>query len=146
MDATAAADALVEWVKATIPAIKGTYDHDPSEKTQPLPDVAASISAEEVTDRDPDTELQIEQADLHIMRATLLLMVPPEPAGEATETLQDFVAALGASIAEDQTLGGRLPAVSRRWSASYEPPYVQFEDGTEGRAVYFSLVIAELDT
>lgn len=149
MDAIDAADALVEWALATCPDLKGSYDHDPSSKTQPLPDIAASVTAEEDTSSEPTLGLEtadvgIQQADIHVMRATLLMMVDPEPAQDATEQLQGFVRDLAASLRTDQTLGGRVSAVSPRWQASYDPPFVQFDDGTEGRAAYFSLAIAEL--
>lgn len=150
MDATETAEALVEWALETCPALKGSYDFDPSHKDQPLPDIAAYVSSEEVTATDPSTgievaDLGIQQAELHVMRATLLMMVDPEPADTASQALQGFVRDLAASLKADQTLGGRVPAASPRWQASYEPPFVQFEDGSEGRAAYFSLAIAELD-
>lgn len=149
MDATEAANALVEWVEATCPALEGTYDHDPSRKSQPLPDVAAYVATEDVRPADPTLGIEfatfgIEQADLHAMRATLLLMVDPEPAADAAAALQGFVRDLRLSLRDDQTLGGRVPAASRYLQASYEPPFVEFDDGTTGRAAYVSLVIAEL--
>lgn len=149
MDAVEAAEALVEWALETCPDLKGSYDHDPSQKTQPLPDIAAYVSDEEVTGTDPSTGLPIadvgiQQAELHVMRATLLMMVNPEPAADADAALKGFVRDLAASLKADQTLGGRVSAVSPRWRASYEPPFVQFEDGSEGRAAYLSLDIAEL--
>ena len=149
MDATQVADALVEWAIEILPDLKGTYDHDPDSKTQPLPDLAASVASEETRANDPTlglpfADLGIEQATLHSLRASLLLMVDPEDAGAATEQLQGFVAALAASVGADPTLGGRVPAVSPFWQASYEPPFVEFDDGTKGRAATFSLVITEL--
>lgn len=148
MDASEVADALVDWVKATCPDIAGTYAHDPSGKDQPLPDVACFAQSEEVTNIDPSTgealATGIEQADLHVVRATVLLMVEPLPADEAANALQGFVAALGASLKADQTLGGRVPSAAPRWRASYEPPFLKFDDGSEGRAAWLELTVAEL--
>lgn len=149
MDATEAADALVEWATDTCSNLRGSYDHDPDSKTQPLPDVAAYVTTESDSASDPLLGLDfatfgIEQANVHVLRATLLLMVDPSDAGAATAQLQGFVADLAASLRADGTLGGRVPAASPFWQASYEPPFVKFEDGTEGRVASFSLAIAEL--
>jgi hypothetical protein len=149
VDATEVADALVEWATETCPTFKGSYDHDPDAKTQPLPDVAAFVANESEGASDPTLGLEIadfgiQQANLHTLRATLLLMVEPDDAGAATEQLQGFVRDLAASVRADRTLGGRVPATSPFWQASYEPPFVEFDDGTKGRAATFSLVIAEL--
>lgn len=147
MDATQAADALVAWVLDTCPDLRGSYDHDPDSKTQPLPDVVACVTDESDGASDPLLGLDfatfgIEQANVHVIQARLVLMVEPEE--RATEELQGFVAALAASLRADRTLGGRVPAVSPAWQASYDPPFVKFDDGTEGRFATFTLAIAEL--
>jgi hypothetical protein len=149
VDATQVADALVAWAIDTLPDLQGTYDHDPDSKTQPLPDLAASVASEETRASDPTlglpiADLGIEQATLHSLRASLLLMVDPGDAGAATEQLQSFVRDLRKAVEADRTLGGRVPAVSPYIQASYEPPFVEFDDGTKGRAATFLLVIAEL--
>jgi hypothetical protein len=149
MDASRVADALVEWAIDTLPDLKGTYDHDPDSKTQPLPDLAVSVASEETRASDPTlglplADLGIEQATLHSLRASLLLMVDPEDAGVATEQLQDFVRDLREAVKADQTLGGRVFLASPYIQASYEPPFVEFDDGTSGRAATFSIVITEL--
>lgn len=149
MDSTQLADALIDWALKTCPTLEGSYDHDPDSKTQPLPDVAAFVGTEGDAESDATLGLDIalqglEQATVHWMRATLMLMVDPEDAGGATEQLQGFVRDLATSLRADRTLGGRVPAASPIWQASYEPPFVEFDDGTKGRAATFSLAIAEL--
>lgn len=149
MDANQIAEALVEWALATCPNLEGSYDHDPESKTQPLPDVAAVIGGEGDGPSDPSLGLEIsdfglQQATLHTARASLILMVDPGDGDEATEQLQGFVGALAASLRADRTLGGRVPAAAPVWTASYEPPFVEFDDSTKGRVATFSLVIAEL--
>lgn len=141
MDSDQAAEKLAEWALATCPDLNAAYEEDPESKTAPLPDVAVVITSEGVTDRDPSTAIQLEQLDLHVYRAKLLLMVEPDEG--ATDALQGFVKALGDSLKADQTLGGRIPAASPYWDANYDPPFFEFDDGTEGRIADFSLTIAE---
>jgi hypothetical protein len=149
VDGTEVAAALVQWAKDTCPELKGAYDFDPPAKTQPLPDVAASVASEEVRRNAPElglavTDLGLEQADVHVVHATMLLMVPPDPPEVAAELLQSMFNALRLSVAADDTLGGRVPAASTYLSVSYDPPYVEFDDGTKGRAAFVSIAVAEL--
>jgi hypothetical protein len=149
MDANEIADALVEWALETCPDLNGSYDHDPDSKTQPLPDVAAVVGGEGDSQSDPTLGLEIadfglQETTLHTTRASLVLMVDPGDGAEATEQLQGFVSALAATLRADRTLGGRVRAASPFWQASYEPPFVEFDDGTKGRVATFSLAVAEL--
>lgn len=149
MDAIEADKALVAWAMDTCSELSNGYDHDPNQIVDALPIVTASVSEEAVVASDPTlglaiAEIGLDQAPLHVMRSTLLLMVAPEPADAADDQLKAFVAKLAASLKGDQTLGGRVPSASPYWRAPYDPPYVEFDDGTKGRAAYFSLAIAEL--
>lgn len=149
MDANAIAEALVEWAMDTCPDLAGSYTHDPDSKTQPLPDVAAVVGAESESASDPALGLDIadfgiQQATLHSTRVSLFLMVDPGDGDEATQQLQGFVAALFASLRADRTLGARVPAAAPNAEASYEPPFVEFDDSTKGRIATFSLTVAEL--
>jgi hypothetical protein len=144
VDATEVAAQLIDWAQKTCPGLVGAYDRDPAAKTQPLPDVAAYCTAERWTDRDPDTGEHIEQADFHVLDMRLLLMVVPDD--EADDLLKGFVADLVASLRADQTLASRVGAVGAHPEATYDPPFIKFDDGTEGRAVEVSLTVAEIAT
>lgn len=155
MDATEAADALVAWVEEVCTDVNKAYDHDPATIADSLPVALASVGNEEDTLSDPRLGLAIadqglEQAALHIQRSNIELLVPPNPPTEATEALQGFVAALAKEMRRELreegqiTLGGRVEAASPFWAASYEPPFLEFDDGTTARRAVFSLAIAEL--
>lgn len=149
MDANELADALVAWAKEACPDIASAYNHSPSRKKDPLPDVAASIASESIRRNAPElgiaiVDLGLEQADVHVLSAELLLMVKHEPAQTATEQLQTFVAQLRASLEADDTLGGRVPAASRYFAATYDPPYIEWDDGTKARCAFVSITVAEL--
>lgn len=149
MDATQVAEELVAWAVETCPDLDGSYAFNPETKDQPLPDVAAIVENEGELPSDPtqglDLALQaIEQANVHRFSASLMLMVPPDDADAATKQLQGFVADLKDALKADRTLGQRVTAASPVWFASYEPPFVEFDDTTKARVATFSLVISEL--
>lgn len=150
MDATEAAKALTEWAVETCPELTNAYSHNADSISAALPVAVASVGTESGTDNDPRLGIEIadfgiEQADLHVMTVDILLMVQPKPTDIADEELRGFVRELRAALKADETLSGRVPAASRFWDASYEPPYMEFDDGTVGRVATFSLAIAELD-
>lgn len=149
MDSTEAAKAAAEWAEATCDGLTNAYSHDPSRILDALPIATASASRESVLANDPRLGIEIadfgiEQADLHTMQVEILLLVRPEPADEASAQLESFVSALRLSLAADPTLGGRVMSASRYWDANYEPPFLEFDDGTTARAATFSLAVAEL--
>jgi hypothetical protein len=148
MDANEAASAVAGWAKATCPDL-AAYDHSPPRKTSPLPDVAVSVARESVRRNAAElgiavVEFGLEQADVHVLEVELLLMVSPEPADEATRQLQSFVGQLRESLESDDTLGGRVAAASRYFSATYEPPYIEWDDGTKARCAFVTVTLAEL--
>jgi hypothetical protein len=149
VDSIEVSAALVEWTGEVCPAINATYDRDPTSILDALPIATAAISDESVVAGDttlgiPLADLAIEQADVHVFRSTIFLMVEPEPDDDASHALQGFVRDLGAAIKADQTLGGRVQSSSKRWSANYDPPFVEFDDGTKARVASFTVVITEL--
>ena len=154
MDATEAAKALTEWAAATCPDLNNAYDYDPSSIQHALPVAVAGISDEEDTASEPRlgievSDVGIEQAALHVMRFTIELLVKDTPADAAAEQLEGFVGSLAAALRAERdtgeiTLGGRVQAASPFWQASYEPPFVEFDDGTKARRASFSLALAEL--
>jgi hypothetical protein len=141
------AQALEDWAVATLPDLQGSYDFPTAEKTQPLPDVAIEVntSTTEMSAADPSlqTVFGIEQVIMRTWTVNLLLMVPPEPGDVASEQLANFIDALQGSLISDSTLGGRVPWASKESRASLTPPFVQFDDGTRGRAATLELTVGE---
>jgi hypothetical protein len=149
MDANQLAEILVDWVKETCPDLLGAYAHDPATKTQPLPDVAVFVDNERDAPGDPTLGLPladfgIEQATAHISSVTVMLMVAPTDDDSADQELRTFIDQLANSVRAQNGLGGRIAGAAPYWSASYEPPFVEFDDSTKGRAATFSLTVAEL--
>jgi hypothetical protein len=142
------AQALEDWVVATLPDLQGSYDYQTAEKTQPLPDVAIEVGQVTTAESTGDASLEsfgfgIEQTALRNWTVSILLMVPPEPGQEASAQLAGFIDTLQADILQDGTLGGRVPWSSKETRASFTPPFVQFDDGTRGRVVTLEVTVGE---
>jgi hypothetical protein len=149
VDATEVAAALSEWASETCADLNNAYNHDPKTISHALPIATAGVTNEAVVQSDPTlgiaiADLGIQQASLHVLRSTILLIVDETPGEEAAQQLEGFVAEMAAALKVDETLGGRVPGASPFWSATYEPPFIEFDDTIKGRAAYFSLVVAEL--
>lgn len=138
------AEAIVEWVVATIPEIESSYDHAAERKTQPLPDVGIEITDVEIRLDDERFPLyQIENTAVLSRQFDILLMVDPEPAQTASDLLASFADQLIVSLASDFTLGGRVPAAALGLRFRFNPPFVRFDDGTKGRVTTGTIIIGE---
>lgn len=141
------ATALEEWAIAELPDIKGSYDFPTAEKTQPLPDVAIEVDGVNTSLNPPDASLEamfaIQQTAMRTWVVRLLLMVKPEPGDVASQQLAGFVDKLQASLMSDGTLGGRVSWTSKETRGSFTPPFVQFDDGTRGRAATLEITVGE---
>jgi hypothetical protein len=142
------ATALEAWAVATLPDLQGSYDYATAEKTQPLPDVGIELDNTAVTLSPPDPTLEqmfaIQQAMMRTWTVRVMLMVAPDPADTASSTLAGYIDALMASAVSDGTLGGRVSWLSKEMRGSFTPPFVQFDDGTRGRAATLELTVGEL--
>lgn len=146
MSATDIADGLVAWALAVLPELEGSYDYPAGERDQALPDIAAEVHEEENVAANPGLDDEItsgfEQADVRGYTCAVLLVVDPTDPQAASHQLYDFIDRLAYAIRADQTLGGRVLRCSRNWKASYEPPFVEFEDGSKGRLATLTLSVA----
>jgi len=138
------AEALIAWVLAECPTIAGSYDHPPDEKHQALPDVACEVTDVETKQADERFRaFAVQQLEVRVFEAELLIVVDPDPAQTATFALYGFIDALQAAAKADMTLGSRVPAASPFTRASFRPPFVEFDDGSKGRIATLSIGIAE---
>lgn len=147
-DAHEVAQALADWATATCPAIAGTYAGSTNRKNKALPDAMVEITSQSVSPRAPVGSAAGRSADLQqiagweIHAASIMLMVPPEPADAATETLTAMVKQLGESLLNDESLGERVEAASPFFDAAYVPAFAIFDDTTRGRVATFTCVVA----
>lgn len=136
------AAALEAWAAETTGA--NAYDHPPEQLDKALPLVACEIQrAGRVGDDRQLPERAYQQHDLRVWRADLILLVAPDPAWTASQALYQMVDDLAAALAADRTLGGRVEVASPMWEASFDPPEVEYPDGTVARQATFSIVVGE---
>ena len=133
---------LEEWASATLGI--NTVEHAPTRLQDVLPLVICEVKGDRRADSDDQLPgvATYQQTYVRARRAELLLMVSPEDSWAATQALYDYVDALGKALLEP-TLGGRVPTASPYYEASYDPPEVQYADGTTARAATFTVTIGE---
>lgn len=139
------AEALVAWA-AEVCGIDSTYDHEPKQRTAPLPDAMSIIRSVAHAERPNDQAIQqLEQTKLKLSEASIVLVANPEPPDEAAETLNGFCDALGIAADDDPTLGGRVADIHSTFTFDFHPdaPFVEFDDGTRGRRMTMALTVIE---
>lgn len=123
-----------------------TVEHAPTNLLEVLPLVICEIKRDTRANSDADlpTVPGYQQTYVRARRAELLLMYNPENSWTATQALYSYVDDLGQAVLDDITLGGRVHRASPFYEASYDPPEVQYADGTTARAAVFAITIGEL--
>jgi hypothetical protein len=135
MTTTELIENIVQWVVGVIPEIKDAYDHATDQRDS-LPDVAVEVNEWRVTEGRQDArlaKLNIEQIRVRVYELEIILVVTPDPPGEAEGFLKDFTDRLVDDLLVDPTLSGRVAWVNTNPRVSFRPPFVEFDDGTRGR-------------
>lgn len=136
------ATALESWAAETLGI--NTVEHAPTRLSDVLPLVICEVKTDRRADRDDQLPgvATYQQTYVRARRADLLLMVSPDDSWAATQILYGYVDDLASALLEP-TLGGRVHTASPYYEASYDPPEVQYADGTTARAATFSITIGE---
>ena len=137
--------ALEQWASAVTGF--NAYEHAPPSLQKALPLVISEVTASRVS-ISGDPKLPgvgtHQQTALKVWDFELILMVDPEQdSWTATQQLSDAVDALEASVATDPTLGSRVYIASPLVEASYDPPEVEYQDGTVARQSTFTITVGE---
>lgn len=137
-------DAIVDWAVALIPEIEGTYAFAADRKDQALPDLAVEPTRmETILGADPRFPwANIEQIQLKVNSFNLLVMVEPDPPEEASTLLTSIADRVLAALVADPGFGG-LALASPYATATMDPPFVQFDDGTRGRLCTIGFAVAQ---
>ena len=152
LDTQALADALVDWAVATCPAILGAYNHPHAQKENDadgkvlFPDIAAEIQSTRTVREDNEhfPELTIQQLLLRVHTFSLMFVVDPNDPEQATKDLEGIIDKLTEELVGDKSLGDRVVRASPITTASYEPPFVEFADGTRGRFATLEITVADI--
>jgi hypothetical protein len=138
-----AAQAVEEWAAEAL-GFSSSYDYPPDQLLKQLPLVLAAVKRKE---RKPNPaqfqEHGYQQMTVRVWSTDLVLLVVPDPADVATQQLYDVVDVLENAIYRDPTLGGRVGFTEKDVDASFDPPEVEFDDGTVARQATFTMVVGE---
>lgn len=140
----AIAKACEEWAAAAA-NLNSSFDHPPEQINKALPLVIAEVQAKR-RQKTPQEfqERAYQQATMRVWDVELTLLVSPDPAWTASQTLYDMIDALEDALFVDVTLGGRVNFAMKTVDASFDPPEVEFSDGTAARQATFQMTIGEL--
>lgn len=131
------------WAVETVPDLS-SYDHPPEELDQALPMVLAEV----ITNAQADANQQLpgmaqyQHTFIRTWAIDLIVLISPDPAWTASHTLYGYVDALHDAVTEGVRLGDNV-VMSQFYTASYDPPEVQLNDGTVARQVTFRVTVGE---
>lgn len=135
--------AIEAWAVATVPALS-SYDHPPEELTKALPMVLAEVQVN--AQQDADAQLpgvaQFQQTLIRSWSINLVVLSSPDPAWTASHALYGYVDALGSAILRGVVLGDMV-VLSQFYVANYDPPEVEYADGTVARQVTVRVTAGE---
>lgn len=135
--------AVEAWAVSAVPALS-SYDYPPEELTTALPMVLAEVK----TDDQQDANIQLpgvaqyQQTFLRAWALDLIILASPDPAWTASHALYSYVDALGLVIREGVVLADNV-VMSQFYAASYDPPEVEYNDGTIARQVTIRITVGE---
>lgn len=148
MNTADVATALEAWAVESVPELH-SYEHAPATLDEALPLVVAEVQGDRLVDARTAgfSASAYQQTLMRVWDASLLLLVQPgrtpDETWVASQKLYEFVDALGGALRTDHTLGGRVEAASPLYTASYDPPEVQYADGTVARAATLRVNVGE---
>lgn len=139
--------ALSAWVEETLDEIEHVYPFVPARKPEKLPDCVIEVAFDrtEAAATDSDSYVaQLQQTYVRFRECRLSFMVDNANPEAAARQLGDFSDRLIAAIAQDGTLGGRVPFVSREIEFDNTSPFVEYTtDGTKGRETVLTINVGE---
>jgi hypothetical protein len=143
VNAAAVAEAVKDWALATIPELRGGYAFVPAGKTEGLPDVVVAHGTIEVVfeDRQRFPTSGLQQTVFAVHSLGLSIMVDNADEAASSVFLLGVCDALAASLLGDVTLDGRVPICSPIMTFDLTRPYVQYQDGTEGREMTMDMFV-----
>lgn len=141
-----AAVALTAFVEEKIPALAATYPYNTLEKGE-LPDAMVEVLNKRITRDDPAFPYaQLQQVYLKVFQCGVSFLVDADSGTDAqqTELLRGFGATLEDEATGDATLGGRVQFCSPLMTFDYDTPFIQYQDGTRGRQMVWSVALGEV--
>ncbi len=144
MDTLDVVQMVEAWAVETVPELS-SYDHPPEELSEALPMVLAEV----ITNAQADANQQLpgmaqyQQTMIRTWDLDLIILMNPDPAWTASHTLYGYVDALGGAVTDVVRLADNV-VMSQFYVASYDPPEVEYGDGTIARQVTFRITVGEM--
>lgn len=135
--------AIEEWVDDAIPDV-AQFDFPPEELTENLPVVIAEISTDEQLNAEANLPGvgQYQQTLVRAWTVDIIILTNPDPPQDATHELYGYLDTLSGLLRKWVRLGPNV-VLSQFYSASYDPPEVEFADGTKARQVTVRVTVGE---
>ena len=136
--------AVESWAATVVPELS-SYDSPPEELITSLPMVLAEVQHESVSDQANKTTPgvpQYQQTYLRVWEIDLILLTSPDPAWTASHALYDIVDALDLALRKGVVLDDNI-VMAQFHTTSFDPPEVEYADGTVARQATFSVTVAQ---
>jgi hypothetical protein len=136
---------VIAAVEAWAAAVTGanTYDHAPTVLRKAI---EPGLVLAELT-RKRRSAGQYEQTTATIWEVRIWIFVDPGETPAETQAaanrLEAYVDQLGESLIRDKSLGNRVEAVVPEYDAGFDPPEMEYADGTVVRVATFRLTVGE---
>lgn len=144
MFTTDVAKACEQWAAETA-GLNSSFDYPPESLNKVLPLVIAEVQRKARNARPQNfPERTYQHTTVRSWTVELTLLVSPDPAWTASHSLYTQVDALEEALFKDATLGGRVSFAETEVDASFDPPEVEFTDGTVARQATFLMTVGEL--
>jgi hypothetical protein len=135
--------AVEAWATTLIPELS-SYDHPPEALTEALPMVLAEVQVNALADASDQLPgvAQYQQTFIRTWSVNLVVLASPDPAWTASHALYGYVDALGDAIRQGVVLDDMV-IMSQFYTADYDPPEVEYADGTVARQVTVRITVGE---
>lgn len=144
MDTLEVIQAVEAWAVETVPALS-SFDHPPEQLSEALPMVLAEVQTNAQADSDQQLpgRFEYQQTLIRTWSIDLIILIDPDPAWTASHTLYGYVDALGQAVTEGVVLADNV-VMSQFYVANYDPPEVEYGDGTIARQVTVRVTVGEM--
>lgn len=138
------AQAVEEWA-ADAAGFTSSFSTPPVSLTEVMPLVIAEVQAKRRGAEATEFPARgFQQTSIRVWSVELTLLVSPDPSWTASHALYDAIDALEASLYKDESLGARVAFAQKAVDSGFEPPEIEFADGTVARQATFRIIVGEL--
>lgn len=125
-----------------------SYDHPPEEINEAMPLVIAEVQRKTRASSAAGAgasfqQMSYQQTAVKSWEVQLMILISPDDEWLASYTLYDIADALGDALKRDPRMGDRVTFALKDHSVSFDPPEVEYADGTVARAATMTVNIGE---